>query len=213
MLHEVGKWRITSRSFLHGRTLWSQFQETLLCPLQRRTWRGGGLCHEASWLLDGSCCWCHWPTTRCHQYNNYWFCWESGRQSQRTFGSTHRLMQCIRGELCCSDTVPRGWWRWRGVDHLRVEGRYDIHSNNQILSSCCGVRNMLGGMGSGCGGSHMWCGGWGFESLLLAWFSILLGTHNHRMAPCLWFSHWNRLQDSKSNIFIEAGLYFLLPVE
>ena len=72
----------------------------------------------------------------------------------------------------------------------------------------CLVEWTLGVMGLACGvkveGLKVYCS---------AWFSILLGTHNHAMAPCHWFSHWDRLQDTKGDVLIEPGLYFILPVK
>ena len=53
----------------------------------------------------------------------------------------------------------------------------------------------------------------GLKIYCLVWFSILLGTYNHVMAPCHWFLYWDRLQDTKGDVLIKANLYFLLSVK
>ena len=43
--------------------------------------------------------------------------------------------------------------------------------------------------------------------------AILFGTDDHAMAPCYWFSYWDRFEYPQSHISIQAGFNRILPVE
>ena len=42
---------------------------------------------------------------------------------------------------------------------------------------------------------------------------ILLGTYDHPVTAGDGFIYWNRLNDTKGDVLIEAGFYLVLPVE
>ena len=42
---------------------------------------------------------------------------------------------------------------------------------------------------------------------------ILLGTYDHPVTPGDGLTYWNRLNNTKGDVLIEAGFYLVLPVE